>query len=398
MECRILFHDNLFNRFDWCRLDDAGAESIDSGSAAIDEIKEICAGSQRVSVFVAQQYIHLTSPQLSPKAGKQQLNAIGYSIEEMLAQDVEDSFFAIAAQRADHSVPVAVVKRELMDELSHCLSRGHINARYILPQIYLCPWSDEADLLANLLPVEGGYLIRYGEHRGLFCREPLLKPLITLLLAELPPERRRLEIYGECSLSDDDLDGVTINRQAAVDLLARPLVVQSAINLKQKEYQSTHQWFGLIKHWQWPMVAMLLLGLVFVAASLLDGLRKEQIYNGIIAQQQALIQQYLPDRALQGDPKRQLIVALSDSAGSEGRIGFVDLLYEYSSLKKGFDSVISDRIQYQQSQLLINLETRDLKSLESFRDKLATSRFLAQIENVSINPDKTTGRLVMREK
>ena len=77
---------------------------------------------------------------------------------------------------------------------------------------------------------------------------------------------------------------------------------------------------------------------------------------------------------------------------------FIDLLHEYSRLKKDFIGIVSNKILYQQSALVVNLQSRDLKTMESFRSKLESSRFPARIENVNINPEKTTGRLVMREQ
>ncbi|MBT4076811.1 MAG: hypothetical protein HOE78_09500, partial [Gammaproteobacteria bacterium] len=82
--------------------------------------------------------------------------------------------------------------------------------------------------------------------------------------------------------------------------------------------------------------------------------------------------------------------------GGEGNVGFLDLLHEYSKLKAEFREIKTLKIQYQKSSLVVSLETGDLNLMESFRDRLGKSQFPAQIENVNINPDKTTGRLVMR--
>ena len=73
------------------------------------------------------------------------------------------------------------------------------------------------------------------------------------------------------------------------------------------------------------------------------------------------------------------------------------MLHEFSVLISGFDDIKTSRIQYQQSQLLVNLQSKNLTSLESLRNRLAQSEFDAQIDNVNISPQQTTGRLVLQE-
>lgn len=397
MECRILFHDSDLRNFDWCKLDDASGKIIDSGTSSADELTGVCSDSAKTLVFFPQQDILITSPQLPPKASKQQLNSIAYTVEELLAEDIDDCFFAISAQQADHSVPVAVINREVMDNWMQLLSRKHINARLILPSIYLCPWSDADDLLATICPVEGGYLVRTGQHEGLFCQQAILSQVVALLEKNKSAVQSRIVMYGEGILNDFEAADLLLEQKESIKLLARSFDTKSCINLKQKNYQSSHQWLGLLKRWRWPMAAMLILVLVVIASNLLDGWQKEQIYNDIISQQKTLLNQHLPDLVAGDQPKTQLIKVLADSQGSDGQTGFLDLLHEYSRLKAGFNAVITNKIVYQQSSLIVNLETKDLNSLESFRAGLEKSSFQAQIENVNINPDKTTGRLVMRD-
>lgn len=398
MECRIRFHDKSFQHFDWCKLEKGSGTVSDSGTSSADELKTICLEAEKIIVFLAQQNILLASPELPSGANKQQLNAIAYAVEEQLAEDIENCFFAVAAQQADHSVPVAVINREIMNDCVELLASHHVNASLILPEGYLCPWSDEDDFLAGICPVPNGYLIRYGQHKALFCHTPILSQLLTLLSQQKSSNQSRLNLYADDIDPEFELEGLSINRLGAINLLSQPVDLQLCVNLKQKEFKSTYQWFELLKHWQWPAVAMILLGLVFFASNLLDLWEKDKTYNALINQQKSLLKEYLPNVATSGQPKKQLIQVLAENSSGPGQAGFVDLLHEYSRLKSGFDSIDTNKILYQQSSLVINLESKNLESLESFRTKLEQSRFAVEIENININPDKTTGRLVMREQ
>ncbi|MBL7000601.1 MAG: hypothetical protein ISR73_12115, partial [Gammaproteobacteria bacterium] len=134
MEYRIQFLDKSLQQFDWCKLEMATGKLMAAGRSSQDDLKSICAESQKVVVFMPQQNLLLTAAQFPARANNQQLGAIDYSIEEFLGQDVEGCFVAITAQQADHKVPVAVIDRQIMDDCIQLLSRLHINARYILPQ------------------------------------------------------------------------------------------------------------------------------------------------------------------------------------------------------------------------------------------------------------------------
>ena len=398
MQCRIQFYHEDADQFDWCKLDEASGEIIESGNSNFDELANVCAESTSTLVFIPQQNILLASPVLPPKASKQQLNAIAFSIEELMAEDIEDCFFAVLTQQDDHSVPVAVINREVMDGWMQLLSSNHIHARFVLPQVYLCPWSTDDDLLATVCPVEGGFLIRTGKHDGLFCRQAILSEMITLLEKNKSSTRSRIVIYGDDVLADFKSTDIVFEQQGAINLLTRPVELLSCINLKQKDYQSSQQWLGLTKKWRWPLVAMALLIVLLAAGMLLDGWKKEQLYMDLINQQKAVINQHLPDLKVGNQPKKQLIKVLAGSRGSEGQVGFLDLLHEYSNLKTGLIGIKTQKILYQQSSLVVNLEAGDLNSMESFRSKLEKSNFPAQIDNVNISPDKTTGRLVMRSQ
>lgn len=397
MECRIQFDDRNFEHFNWCKLDPASAEVSDSGSAHVDELKSICSETGLVTVFLPQQAILLTSALLPARASKQQINAIAFAIEEHLADDIENCFFAVTSQQKNGAVPVAVIDQQIMDDCTQLFSRLHINIRQILPPIYLCPWSDEEDVLASVCPLSDGYLVRCGLHEGLFCQSSILNQLLSLLDQQTDSDRNRLILFGEAGLTENKVEEWTIDRRDKIDLLSQKIDPQQVINLKQKQYQSTHQWKAILKHWKWPVAAMILLGLVVIASNFLDLMNQQRIFDELIHQQQSMLKQYLPDLATTEQPKKQLIKVLADNRSGKDGTGFMEMLHEYSQLKAGFKAIENDKIQYQQSRLVINLQSKDLKSLESFRAKLEKSQYPAEIENVNINPDKTTGRLVMQE-
>ncbi len=396
MLCRINFHDRKLESFDWVKLDDGGTGVIDAGSSASDQLRQVCGGAGSVLVFLPQQDIHLTAAQLPPKASKQQLNAIDFAIEDHLADDIDDCFCAITNQQEDGRVPVAVIEREIMDDCVQLLAEQNINAREILAPVYLCPWSDEAGFLTSVSEYNGGYLLRYGEHAGLYCDATVLAQLLSLLHKQ-NPAATRVDFYAE-TVADELLAlGLEIYQHPPQDLLAANLDSKQSINLKQKEYQSAHVVLESIKRWKWPMLMAAMLLLLVLASSGLGLWTKSREYADLIGQQQALLKRYLPELEVSSRPRQQLIRQLAANQQGQGQTRFLDMLHEYANLISAFPDIKTSRLQYQQATLSASLESKNLKSLESLRSRLAESPFDAQIENVNISPQQTTGRLLLRE-
>ncbi len=393
MACRIQFVDYELTRFRWLRtLTNAEAES---GEADSSELRNICAKAGPVTVFLPQQAILLTQALLPPRASKQQLNAIAFAIEEQLADDIDDDFFALMPQQPDGSVPVAVLARDLMDRLSALLAEQHVQTRHVLPESYLCPHSTDDAWLASVCPVADGYLVRYGLHVGFFCSETLLPQSLQLLKSKAPESRLRVDFYAEDVPAGLEQGGLDCRQFSRIELLAAPLELGACINLKQKEYQSSHAWLGVIRRWRWPIGAAAVLALVYLGSGVLDIWRMEKEYQALIAQQQGLLKAHVSDITPGPRPRDQLVRLLSSNRSLEQQAGFLDLLHEYTQLKDGLSTISTSKILFQQSRLVVNVESRELKGLDDLREKLAKSEYPASVDNVNIKPDETTARVIL---
>ncbi len=404
MRCHVVFHDRSLTRFDWCRwpiVGQDGDNQLECGEAGVDELPGVTANCSQLFVFLPQQDILLANPLLPPKAGKQQLNAIAYTLEESLAQDIDDCFFALLPQQPDQHVPVAVIDRKIMDEVTALFHRQHLNPRALLPVLYLCPWSSDGGLLAVICPYHNGYLIRTSEHLGLFCDRSVVTPIVQRIAAGASDGLHKIEVYGDQplvqSLQSELPENVfDIKALPAIQLASQDPDTTNSINLKQKDYQSNRQWAGLLKRWRWPAILLFLLLLVLAGGFVYDSWQKQQQLDQLIKQQQSLLKEQIPNLAVSDRAKDQLVQLLSSQSSGQGQAGFIELLYEFSRLKSGFDGLNINKIVYQKGQLVVNLEAKDLKLMEAFRSRLESARYPGEIDNVSINPDKTSGRLIMK--
>lgn len=393
-QCRLRF-DEDFESCDWEIIDAEAEPKMRSGTVAVDDLASCCEGVNRVTCFIPQQHILMTSAQLPPRAGKQQLNAIAFAVEDQLADDIENCFFATAVQQPDGQVPVAVINRALMDQCIEILSQNHIRAMQILPEIYLCPWLDDEAVLCTLTPRGEGLLVRSATHAGLYCNRSILQPILQILIRDKSASQQQIHTYGDVDLQDAVPDGIEVIQHDAAKSV--DTFEHGAINLRQKEYTLSNQWFGAIKKWRWPVTAAALLLLVLLTNGVLEYWNQTRRYDALIQQQQQLLQQYLPELPLSDDPKTQLAKVLADSGSGSNSASLIDFLHEYVKIKDRFKTLQTSRILFQDQQLVVSLETRELKSLEDFKLAMEKSRFNSKIENLNINPENTTGRLIVSE-
>lgn len=397
MECRLLIHNSDLQQFSWSKLDSTTGDMLESGVATSENLTEMGASCSRITVYLPMQDILLTTHQFPHKVNKQQLNAIAYTVEDSLAQDIEDCFFSTTPGQGQHQVDVAVIDREKMDLYASFLSSHQINAHSILPQIYLCPWSDDAELLATVCAHDEGYIVRYGINSGFYSAGPALNRNLKLLISQSADEQTRLEIYAKDVNLRFDQEELKVVNLAPIETLAQKRDPRHTLDLKQKEHRSSYQVFSTLKHWKWPIASAVLLVILLVAIQLIDRHQKQLELDSIYNDQHVLLKKYLPDASPGDSSKKQLIKALSSFENGQGGAGFIDFMHEYSRLKSEFPAVKTSRIQFFDSKLVINLESKNLSSLEAFRSKLAQSRFKANIEDVNISPEKTSGRLVMED-
>lgn len=390
---RILFHDFSLMRFDWCRFDTESGD-VKYGHAEVEQLGRIFDPGTSVIVFIPQQLLLLTSAQLPPRASKQQLNAISYAIEDQLAEDIEECFFAVYPQQDDGGVPVAVINQQLMDAVVGKLAEYHISARLILPQVYLCPWDDDPSVIASVCSWRNGFLVRDGLHSGLYCESAVLSQVLQLISQQSSETEQKIVVYGDISWPPDKSDVEVVSRPAR-ELITQDIEETGCINLKQKQYQSSHQWFNVLRLWKWPAAAMALLLLIVLASGFIGMWEQQQSLDRLIQQQNALLKQYLPDLADSSHPKDDLVRYLAENRSGGVEQGFLQQLHEFVRLKEGLNALKTGKMVYQKSNLVVDLESSDLKSLEALRSKLNQSSFSAKIENVNISPEKTTGRLIL---
>jgi general secretion pathway protein L len=378
--------------FRWARFD----ETMPSGELDWQQASEGDLGlvaSQNphpVIMLIPQQCVYLTQVELPEKAGRQVLSAIEYQIEDQLAQDIETQHCALG-DTSQNPISVAVVARTIM---SRCiaLARNHdLRLIQVLPELFLCPWQGTG---VTLIEGYDGYLLRYGDYRGLKCNAQALPAMLELVKRDV--EIDLITFYGSADKPTPELEGYTVEG-FELGSTSPGLVDAPLINLQQRDYQLSSAWRGLGRAWKWIgmlFAALLVIGAYNKAAALQE---LETQLEGIQQQQYELLKPYLPaGTSADANLKKIMIERLKQIQADQRQQGFLKLLLDFTQARTKYPAVKISRVSYQGTKLSFDISSNQLTDIEALLETIKKQDVNAKLESLSIKPEQSSGRLVLQ--
>jgi type II secretion system protein L len=387
MRLLIQFADDQLTDYRWALYEETGGNAeFQWQQAAEPELAALAAQHPYpLIVVIPQQCVYLTQVELPEKASRQLLGAIEYQIEDRLAQDVESQHFALGDTR-QNPISVAVVSREIMDRCMMLAQTHGLRLAQVIPELFLCPWGGQG---VSLSEGYDGWLLRYGDYRGLKCNSAALPAMLELVGHEIDFDAIRC--YGEAP----QLDGVEIEQLALNE--ARPgFAGAPLIDLQQRDYQLSSPWLGLARTWKWIglMVLLLLAAFAYNRAVALQNLEHE--LDEIRQQQYELLQPYLPAASGPNDDlKRMLIERIKQLRASRQEQGFLQLMLEFVRAREKFPDIEISRVGYQGDRLSFDISSSKLNDIEALLASVKQRGVQAKLESLNIKPELSSGRLVM---
>jgi general secretion pathway protein L len=392
MRLLIQFFSDEFAGFRWASIDEAvQTADIDWQQAEENELSTVAAQHPHPLILVIpQQCLYMTQIELPQRAGRQVLSAIEYQVEDQLAQDIESQHCALGDINAN-PISVAVIERSIMMRCMALAQTHGLRLIHIFPELFLCPWTGSG---VALMQGHDGFLLRYGDYRGLKCSEHTLAAMLEMI-------RREVEFDSiDCYLADSEtapqLDGFALEPRALAT--ARPGFIDAPVlDLQQRDYQMSSAWRGLVKAWKWVAVlfaGLLILGAYNKAVGLYD---MEQDLAAIKQQQYELLKPHLADDIGPNDNlKKALIDRLRQLQTNKSEQGFLQLLLEFTRAHEQFPEVDITRTGYQGQELVFDISSTQLIKIETLLEVVQKQGVDATLVSLNIKPELSSGRLVLR--
>jgi general secretion pathway protein L len=388
----------------WAAFDGNGALASPVGRGPLAGAASELAG-RRCCVLVPA--VDVTSAHLElPAASQARLRQIvPFSLEESLADDIEQLAFAIGTRGASGATPVAVVAKQKVEAWL-----AQLRAAGIVPHM-LCSEADGVpDLPGTLvLLVEAGRI--YGRHGG---RAPFVLDGLTLPQAlevvHEPGEQtneRHLLVYAEPADREHVRDVVSLRDEfASVQVkvaaegvfahLAATLAQRPGTNFLQGAYAPKSNWAAFARPWRFAaalLIATATLLFVSQGAQYWQLRRADRELADVVA---TTCQRIVGD-ARPSVCQREVQQRLGASAASGSSEDFLTTLAAIAAARD--PQMRIDGLSYRNRVMDLQLMAASVPALDEFARGLEqTKRFAAEIQAANQRDDGTEGRVRVTDK
>ena len=234
------------------------------------------AGQRSVIALAPSSEILLKWVELPPKAGRKIISAIPFMLEDELATDISQQFFAIGPKRGDEQA-VAVVSHEKMELWQSWLSEAGLFCDTIIPDVLAVPVTENG---WSVLTLGEQLLVRQDTFKGVQGEATWLLPTLVHFTAQ---QESPITITNYAGIDLSTLPNIE-EAQAPLELPMQVLAkeaMQSSFNLCQGDYKVKRKRSGVLNQWRVAAV----LAVLALCTSLID--KGFSLYQ-IKAQNQAL--------------------------------------------------------------------------------------------------------------
>lgn len=372
----------------WIVVD--GDQPVEVQRGSLDEVAARAAGAS-VIVLVPGIDVSLMNAQVPTQNRQKLLKAIPYLLEEQLASDVEDLFFALGDRIPGDRIPCAVVARTCMDGWMTRLAEFKLQPDVLLPDYLSLPYEPG---VWTLYKDADGILLRTDVQAGAYVELDNLQPMLEIALSdagELRPARLRI-LDADANTNLPDLSGLAVEVvhelfDASTFLqLAQSVERNVALNLLQGDYSRREK---LGKMWRPWRPAAILAGIFIVLHLASSAVELVRYKNQSAALQVEIEQTYLatfPNEKRAPNPKVQMERHLKELRGGSkgGGAGFLSLLGGSAGVFSSVPGLELRSVRYKDGKLDIDMTISDLQALDKLKQTL-TQQSALDVEILSAN-------------
>jgi len=219
------------------------------------------AGQRSVIALAPSSEILLKWVELPPKAGRKIISAIPFMLEDELATDISQQFFAIGPKRGDEQA-VAVVSHEKMELWQSWLSEAGLFCDTIIPDVLAVPVTENG---WSVLTLGEQLLVRQDTFKGVQGEATWLLPTLVHFTAQ---QESPITITNYAAIDLSTLPNIE-EAQAPLELPMQVLAkeaMQSSFNLCQGDYKVKRKRSGVLNQWRVAAV----LAVLALCTSLID--------------------------------------------------------------------------------------------------------------------------------
>ena len=317
--------------------------------------------------------------------------SLPYSLEERLAEDVDELHFA-HRWLSEERIAVSVIRKSVLEEYQQEPAIAALS--HWIPDVLLLP-SNTGQWV--IVVEQDRCLARLSDSQAFVCHPNLLDTFLASSLAEGSPAAVSiyLDQQAEMPAMSTALPVAPLVRKGSwTDAVLMGEGVLDSLNIRQGTFVAQLPWFEWWTQWRWVAAcvlgALVLQGTVTYADLTLAQAQNLDLRRAI----ETTYRQVSPQGALV-DPEKQLERQLRALRGDGQRTGFIELLSRTGAVLNGVDQTQIVTINYsdRNEQLGLTVTVADFESVEKIRSDLVNAQLTVEIENSTQSGDGVRARL-----
>ncbi|MEC7452514.1 MAG: type II secretion system protein GspL [Pseudomonadota bacterium] len=350
------------------------------------------AGQRSVIALAPSSEILLKWVELPPKAGRKIISAIPFMLEDELATDISQQFFAIGPKRGDEQA-VAVVSHEKMELWQSWLSEAGLFCDTIIPDVLAVPVTENG---WSVLTLGEQLLVRQDTFKGVQGEATWLLPTLVHFTAQ---QESPITITNYAGIDLSTLPNIE-EAQAPLELPMQVLAkeaMQSSFNLCQGDYKVKRKRSGVLNQWRVAAV----LAVLALCTSLID--KGFSLYQ-LKAQNQALsseintaVKAGFPNSGTYRNVRLKLqseLAKLEQGGGSASMLIMLDQLAPAFSATDVKPQTL--RFDATRTEIRIQAQGKNFEALEQFKRTAENAGFVVEQGAINNRDNGVVGTVSVR--
>lgn len=380
--------------------------SITLGHGKLSELEPIARG-KNVRVLFDSHYTTLKSVKVPSKNRQKQLLAIPFAMEDFLAEDIEDTHFALGKSNADGEVPVVAINRELLRSTLALFAEHHVRINSITPDAMAMPCTENNWCI--LLNADNA-IINCANIESHNCDISNLQLILDALLEQAKTKPESITYYHQAAETHEPtlFDKIDIPctektfQNHALEIFAGSTNGVQSINLLQGEFtpkrESNHGW---LQPWKLAAsVSGIWIVLYLAYTSILSSQLEDQ--NLSLAKNiETEFRRAIPDAKQMTNMQKRVEQQLKDlkSAGSASQNnGFLQILSATAPTLAENNKININATVYRNNYIDIDLSATSLQDIEQVKNKLLDIQKIKTTLSTTVEKDTVKGRLRLEAK
>jgi general secretion pathway protein L len=355
-------------------------------------------------VLIPSTEIVLTQANIPSKQWQRIVQAVPYSLEEQLAEDVENLHFALGKGiSASGNIPVVVIARRLIDDYLQQLRKEGFTPTLLMPDILAVPKPSDG---WGILLLDKVALVRTDLYAGFAIEMSCLGIALHKALIEheaSPPTKIIIFNNTEPVTAITELHALGIpiiekkHEKSVLALLTQGLNENKLLNLLQGDYRPQDKMVALWQPWRLTAALLVLWGGLFMAKQGVDYQHLKQQRQTLNVQIEKIYRETFPEARKIVNPRVQMDQKLRALRAQQGNISqkdnFLSLLTKISTLLTRTPGFNLNRIDFRQGRFDVQLTIASLQALEYLKKRLNRLDLTVEIQSATSRNNKVESRL-----